>query len=64
MILTTKENFHYKNIGVEGYLTLIEYTSIYPLREEKQKKINRYSKQIEEINQLLMLEELVLLKTK
>ena len=57
MILAAEANFHYKNIGVESYLTLIEYASIYPQREEKQEKINCYSKQIEEIDQLLKRKE-------
>lgn len=64
MILTTKENFHYKNIGVEGYLTFIEYSSIYPPREEKVEKFNRYTKQIEEIDKLLIVKGENLPKTK
>ena len=57
MVLAAKENFHYRNIGVDSYLAFIEYSSIYPPWEEKVEKFNRYSKQIEEIDKLLMEKE-------
>lgn len=57
MVSAAKENFHYKNIAVDSYLAFIEYASIYPPREEKIEKFNRYSKQIEEIDQLLRAKE-------
>lgn len=57
MVLAAEENFHYRNIGVDSYLTFIEYSSIYPPREEKVEKFNRYTKQIEEIDKLLMEKE-------
>jgi hypothetical protein len=57
MVSAAKENFHYKNIAVDSYLAFIEYASIYPPCEEKIEKFNRYSKQIEEIDQLLRAKE-------
>lgn len=57
MVLAAEENFHYRHIGVDSYLTFMEYSSIYPPREEKKEKFNRYTKQIEEIDQLLKITE-------